>query len=53
MSANKEEALLFTAQALALTQQVFSDEELMNAGIYNPLVRRDFATELYYFKVRK
>lgn len=32
---------------------VLSGDELMNMGIYDPVVRRDFVTHLYYFKIKK
>ena len=32
------------------TGDIISGDELMNLGIYNPIVRQDFATQLYYFK---
>lgn len=33
--------------------QVFSGQELMQVGIYDPVVRQDFNSQLYYFKVKK
>ncbi|HEM3176959.1 TPA: alpha-galactosidase [Streptococcus suis] len=33
--------------------QIFTGEELMNLGIYNPVVRQDFYTQMYYFKAKK
>ncbi|MDQ0222734.1 alpha-galactosidase [Streptococcus moroccensis] len=33
--------------------EVFSGSELMNIGIYNPIARQDFNTQMYYFKAKK
>lgn len=40
---------IYATQPLA-KGSILSGDELMHMGIYNPVVRQDFATQLYYFK---
>lgn len=43
---------IYASQQLAVGE-ILSGDELMNTGFYNPVVRQDFNTQLYYFKAKK